>query len=586
MSTDITALSDSSETGTECQYNPPTVRFERLTFSDGTTVKIDPADIVVLVGPNNAGKSVALRELQSYVGRGSRYQVIVSTDLIRTGTPDDFLEYLERHVSLTQEGGSTNIRGPGINIGIGGRDVKSMWPDQIDHFAPLFCVRISTEMRITDSDPAPTFAVLEEVPSNPIHLLFTDDELERRISQYFHRAFGKDLIVFRLGGSSIPLLVGEHPDPVKDEDRLSKSYNERLHASAVALHEQGDGMRSFASVILHLLAPTTPSVLLLDEPEAFLHPPQARLLGEIIAQEKPWDAQLFVATHSPDVLRGLINVAPENLRVLRMQRGGDLNRVRELDKDLVREISLDPLMVQSSIMSGIFHERVIICESDADCMFYGSLLNLREVHGDRYPDVLLVHANGKHRMRTLARVLIELDVPVDVIADIDVLNDMGVFKGLVEALGGDWESVAALAQAVKSSIEQHKPWLNAAEIKKGIMSVLDQVPSVGTFPKELKSEIDSQFRKASPWDAVKSSGASAIPPGQPTQQFHELLSRCRAMGMWIVPVGEMEGFCRSVGGHGPSWVQQVFGDRDLESDNELAAAREFVHELWSARQHT
>ena len=45
------------------------------------------------------------------------------------------------------------------------------------------------------------------------------------------------------------------------------------------LKRQGDGMRSFASVVLHLLATVTPSILMLDEPEAFLHPPQARLLG-------------------------------------------------------------------------------------------------------------------------------------------------------------------------------------------------------------------------------------------------------------------------------------------------------------------
>ena len=132
-------------------------------------------------------------------------------------------------------------------------------------------------------------------------------------------------------------------------------------------------MRSFASVILRLLAPTTPSVLLLDEPEAFLHPPQAKLLGEIIAQNKPTEAQLFVATHSPDVLHGLITIAPENLHVLRMQRDGNVNRVLELDKELVKEVSRDPLMMQSSVMSGGFHERVIICESYADCMFYSSV---------------------------------------------------------------------------------------------------------------------------------------------------------------------------------------------------------------------
>ena len=138
----------------------------------------------------------------------------------------------------------------------------------------------------------------------------------------------------------------------------------------VPLNEQGDGMRSFASVVLHLLSPITFSILLLDEPEAFLHPPQARLLGEVIATEKSSRAQLFIATHSPDVLHGLINVAPEHLRVLRVQRDGNVNRIKELDKEHVKKISADPLMKYSSVMSGVFHERVIICEADADCMFY------------------------------------------------------------------------------------------------------------------------------------------------------------------------------------------------------------------------
>ena len=62
--------------------------------------------------------------------------------------------------------------------------------------------------------------------------------------------------------------------------------------------------------------------------------------------------------------------------MLRMQRDGNVNRIKELDKELVKKISSDPLMHYSSVMSGVFHERVIICESDSDCMFYSSILDL------------------------------------------------------------------------------------------------------------------------------------------------------------------------------------------------------------------
>ena len=355
-------------------YNPPTVRFRTLTFSDGSVIKIALSDIVVFVGPNNAGKSVALQELEQWVRGKSRGHVIKSATLHHTGTPDDFETYLNRHTQITLQGGSTSIKGPGFSMGIGAQDVKSMWPSQISNFSRLFCTRVNTETRITESDPAPSFAVLTDTPSSPIHLLYQNDELEDTISAYFQKAFGKELIVFRLGGNEMPLLVGHRPTLTAGEDRLSRTYNERLLSSSLPLSEQGDGMRSFASVILRLLAPTTPSILLLDEPEAFLHPPQARLLGEIIARNKPSEAQLFVATHSPDVLQGLIAIAPENLHVLRMQREGNVNRVLELDKKLVKEVSRDPLMMQSSVMSGVFHERVIVCESDADCMFYSSIL--------------------------------------------------------------------------------------------------------------------------------------------------------------------------------------------------------------------
>ena len=55
------------------------------------------------------------------------------------------------------------------------------------------------------------------------------------------------------------------------------------------------------------------------------------------------------------------------------------------------------------------------------------------------------------------------------------------------------------------------------------------------------------------------------------------------MGLWIVPVGELEGFCKSVGGHGPRWVQQVIEERDLANDPELGRARAFVREVWQSR---
>ena len=50
------------------------------------------------------------------------------------------------------------------------------------------------------------------------------------------------------------------------------------------------------------------------------------------------------------------------------------------------------------------------------------------------------------------------------------------------------------------------------------------------------------------------------------------------LGLFIPPVGEIERFAKTIGGHGPAWVEGVLG-RDLAKDPELQAARDFVSSI-------
>ncbi len=191
--------------------------------------------------------------------------------------------------------------------------------------------------------------------------------------------------------------------------------------------------------------------------------------------------------------------------------------------------------------------------------------------------------HGKHRMAALARALTELDVRVDVISDLDILKSDDVLENIVGILGISWNKIEPIVRTIRKSIEEHKPWSNTGEIKKAILGKLETIQTKGEFPKETQKEIEKIFRKASPWDAVKEAGEAAIPKGQATQQFQKLKALFKKKGLWIVPVGELEGFCKSVGGHGPGWVQQVIETRELSTDLDLKSAREFVHEIWTSR---
>jgi energy-coupling factor transporter ATP-binding protein EcfA2 len=565
--------------GEEEKLLRPALSFETITFSDGQTLSFEEDDIVVFVGPNNAGKSAALRELQHLLGRSNKQLVITDASLRKVGTAADLLKFLEQYAQRT--GGPDQLSYAGIGYQIHHSHVSLYdQPIQRNVVAPFFSARLATEVRITASDPAGAIALYVDPPTHPIHLLLLDSNLANEISGHFRRAFGQDLIVFRAGGGQFPLWVGTKPTLAIGQDELSKEYVEALKKSAKPLKDQGDGMRSFATVLLYVLAAAHHSVQFLDEPEAFLHPPQAKLLGEYIAKNRKTKSQLFIATHSTDVLDGLISAGLQNVRIIRIQRSGSVNRVRELSKTKTTEIAHDTLTRYSGVFEGIFYPHVIIAESDADCLFYSSLLNTLSVAGDQKADVLFIHASGKHRMAQLAGTLKALDVPVSVIADIDVLSEDATLKQLIEVLGGDWSKMEVSRASLAKSVEAEKPPLNAEQIKGMISNELNAVGGTAPFPRAAEQNIKRIFKAVSPWSALKRAGRNAL-NATGVKHFDALVGECATVGLWVVPEGELEGWCRSIeAGHGPSFAEKVLEERDIEQDPELRGARDFMRTIW------
>src|SRR5207244_9058873 len=110
----------------------------------------------------------------------------------------------------------------------------------------------------------------------------------------------------------VGLDFGTIPDARAELDSLLRNAQE--------LAAQGDGYRSFAGVVLAMLTFVN-RLLLLDEPEAFLHPAQARVLGRWLASyAHKTSAQVILATHNSDFLWGIIS-ANTNATVIRLNRG-------------------------------------------------------------------------------------------------------------------------------------------------------------------------------------------------------------------------------------------------------------------------
>ena len=556
-----------------------------LTFSDGSTLELGQDDIVVVVGPNNSGKSEALRGInQKLINPKSFNPVIRELKASRQGEREDLATWLLKRANLVNEPPG-NPQYQGFGAAIHHNQAIAHWSspqDGLQGLAPFFCKLLNAEGRIGAVNPPQNIALGKDPPNHPIHFLQLDDELEAKLSDQFRKAFDQDLIVHRNAGNIVPLHVGKRPVPPPHKDRVSVEYANMLR-QLPELSRQGDGMRSFAGVLLHTSVGRE-SIFLLDEPEAFLHPPQARLLGRMLVEDKQLNRQLFIATHSGDVLKGILDSGSKNVRVVRLRREADINVMRQLDNSRIAELWGDPLLRHSDILDGLFHEKVVITEGDADARFYAAILN-RQIDASgatrQYPSIMFTHCGGKGRLALVTGALTAVEVPVIVVGDFDILSDDVTLSKVVSAKGGNWSTLKDTWKQVKDAIDSKKPELKSDEVKKEVEKVLASI-SDDVFPVKAAKEIRSILARSSPWSIAKTVGKTFIPQGPATVKFNELQSALDRMGILVVDVGELECFCRKCGGHGPAWVNEVL-NLDLANDSDLSAARAFVDKMvaWS-----
>ncbi len=318
---------------------------------------------------------------------------------------------------------------------------------------------------------------------------------------------------------------------------------------------QGDGIKSFTGILLYLMLDYY-CTFLIDEPESFLHPPQANIMGRIIGETLKAQQQAFISTHSEEIIKGLLSVCPERIKIIRITRDGDINSFSILDNDKFGEVWSDPLLKYSNIMTSLFHKTVILCESDSDCKIYSIIENNLQQSAGKYSETLFIHSGGKHRMAKIATALRVLDIEVKLIPDIDVLNDENVFRGIVEAFGIEWKTVSGDYKILVSNLHSPKEAINRNDFKTTVNRILDASNNQNLFQRELK-DIEEATRTLSKWATIKKSGISAITRGDATAAFNRMDQILKEHGIYVVPVGELECFIKEVGGHGPEWANKV-----------------------------
>ncbi|MES2670954.1 MAG: AAA family ATPase [Pseudomonadota bacterium] len=534
---------------------------KKIVFSGGNSFSIQPNEKVILVGPNNSGKSQFLREILSIcqTGKYEQCNVVLNVVIAKTGAADDLRKFLDESGERVDGGyryGDWSLHESHI--------IYWNQPYIMHGLLNGFLKKISADNRLEICKQQESIT-LGDQKTKPQHVLFDSEALMSRISKLFKRAFGKDIMFDFRGGRHLPIHVGNIPMGDGMTDRVSDAYVAEVRKNAL-LDKQGDGMKSYAGILFEAVVANR-DITLIDEPEAFLHPPQMRRLGETLSSEVA--GQLVVATHSSDILRGFLEGTKGSARILRIRREGDLNFVSEAAPDVIKELWEKPELRYSNALESIFHEQAIICEDDSDCRLVNSVADyLSTGVSPEWKDTSYVPTGGKHGVPKIAAVLRKIGVPVKVIFDIDFLAERELVRSTVDAFGGDWAKVEPLWVRVDNAVRNGIKPKDSVEIKSEISQIL-------TKDGLRKREIVDAMKQDKPWAEVKKYGKMGLPKGDAQSLYNELKDNLEEIGVFLVPVGEIENFCPDIGLHGPKFVTKLLSSVAL-SDNRLAELRSFV----------
>lgn len=545
----------------------------KLSFEGGTEIELAEDSILVIIGPNNSGKSVTLRSIFS-LARDKRLAgkcALMSLTNHKQTTVEELRELLKPAFSL--ETNQYNIEGHTFRD----HHLEGYWTnDTIPGFiANLAVTELSTGGRLANG-PGQAYERRDKFSfRHPIQMMHADEDVELKVSEILRRAFKKDLVLYRGMSSQIPVYLGNRPDFEDGEHPTKPSYLDKVEALD-RLEGQGDGIVSFVNIVMHIVTGSRP-IALVDEPEAFLHPPQAKIIGETIASN-PAVRQVMLATHSTDILQGLLSGDVSRISVVRLARHRKVPPAAHLRNEQVVRLWTDPILRFSKALDGLFHDGVVIAEADNDCRFYEAMMSVSVPASER-PDIHYTYSGGKDRLPTIIDAFMELKIPVATVADFDVLNDEGVLSRIVAAHKGDWSAIKPDWQTVKSAVEgAENTFLGVKKFSEAIRSELEKIKAEQVVPRASISAIKKLARNATPWDNAKEKGLGAIGRGDATNACKRLLEALKAIGIFVVPVGAMEGFDVTVGNKGSRWVPIVLG-KDIERDSDLAGARAFVREI-------
>lgn len=192
--------------GKESNHNKVKAYISEITFNNGETLSIEPNDIVLFVGPNNAGKSQSLNDI--YIKCGGTAPTIVVSHVKTQKDKGSILELIKSVTKVYDRGNQYVFSINGNSFGFDKTNGEDIFKQTLNYgsYRDLFVCKLSTENRLSICNPV-NIINRDQALTHPIHYAAFKTEYAEWISDNFYKAFGKNLTAHSQHGATIPLCI-------------------------------------------------------------------------------------------------------------------------------------------------------------------------------------------------------------------------------------------------------------------------------------------------------------------------------------------------------------------------------------------
>ena len=512
-----------------------------------------PGRINVFVGANNCGKTQLLKDMLSYItGKAVETIVLNELDILYPDTWEDIETAYNMHIiDLNQS-----------------KQIKHISPTlDADHTGPSSLSLVENIKYWLKNDKRQFRAA---TGAGLVTYLNTDNRLKMAMSQAVQQNLQKRgaknvLEALYLSGADSTGKVRECVKKIFEKDVFLNPFNlgtleyrigvdfsfissnpqkafQQL-SSFPLLDTQGDGMKSVLGIVSAIVSVKKP-IILLDEPEAFLHPPQALQLGEIISGLVQPSQQIFIATHSADFLRGLLSSTRDAV-IIHLDRAEDVTTANVLDSDTLNQIVADPLLSSSRVLEGMFYKGVVATEADSDSVFYQRLFQkigaADEIH--------FVNAHNKQTLKKIIDPYKKLGIKFAMIADADVIRDKREFSDILQVTSDEQLKRRILKErdAIMNHFQTQSKYKILCDLCAKTKELVEQVTihesadpdDIASALFDFRQNLKKLREESDELSEFKKNGRAALPESL-QNNFDVLWSCCANIGLFIVNVGELE----------------------------------------------